>query len=80
MAADTYNICCLCYACHMLKWHRDTIGAYEWFNWQFPGRIEKLKESAREKDGQKQDWELIYNDLLGKYTVSTEKSAPWYLV
>lgn len=46
---EPYNLMSLCYACHMGNkgWHKDIMGAREWFDKEYPGRYQDLQIAAR---------------------------------
>lgn len=41
MTFNLENVCTLCIGCHLFKWHRSPIEAYDWFIKAFP--IDKIK-------------------------------------
>ena len=49
MELDPENIKCLCYHCHMNRWHKDVLAAAEWFKSEFPDRYDYLMEMRKAK-------------------------------
>jgi hypothetical protein len=64
-AADPENIMCLCYYCHLYRWHKNPFESVDWFKSKWPGRYEKLNAKAQKITKYKEsDWQGIYDDLL----------------
>lgn len=61
-AADLDNILCLCYYCHMYRWHKNPFESTEWFNTKWPGRYDELNKKAQKID-KTLDFRTIYNQL-----------------
>lgn len=58
---DPENAFSGCVKCHLYKWHKEPLQAAHWFEWQFPGRYERLKE--KEKNTEKINWIETYERL-----------------
>lgn len=68
---DLLNLKLLCRACHLYWWHKDILGAFEWFENKFPERYNYLK--AHENDYKKwtveelKDWIKTMTFVLEQY-------------
>lgn len=60
---DPDNAFCGCYRCHLTRWHKEPLQAARWFENQFPGRYDRLKEKERSLLGTKVFWDEKYDQL-----------------
>ena len=49
LAFDPMNMKVLCFHCHINKWHKSPIKAFEWFSDKFPERIEYLEKHQHDE-------------------------------
>lgn len=62
LRCDSENAICLCYACHMHKWHLEPISSAKWFEGKYPGRYDRLVEKRNVI--KKVDWKEVYESLI----------------
>ena len=61
---DPDNAITLCYACHLHWWHKDPLGAAEWFEAMWPGRYQRVR--SRALAAMKPDVEAVHKDLSAR--------------
>lgn len=65
---DIINALCLCVGCHIYKWHRSPLEAFEWFQSQYPDRYTYLLATRNilTKNRTVEDYKKIFQDIESK--------------